>query len=272
MDKHTSRSSFATGFHLAKEVKLGSYSENGIPPPGAVIAARRQEHDSRDEVQYGERVPYIIPEVGDGGTRLVDRALMPQDFVLGDKRLHATYYIVHTIKALNRVFTLVGVDVQHWFNDMPKIKRITKKNDSSLFATQPDAKTKSKDKPKIQVKTMDGFWHSNQCVSCKRALDKEHGICKLCEANSQLAGYNLLSKSHLAVKRATDLQRVCASCGGHAVQQKTECDSAECPIFYARASAKAEVKDSRQNPQEVAKIWKRPANVTKPIVKIEEVL
>lgn len=68
---------------LSPSLALICSSENGIPPPGAVIAARKQEEDSRDEAQYGERVAYIIPEPGDGGTRLVDRALTPQEFVFG---------------------------------------------------------------------------------------------------------------------------------------------------------------------------------------------
>ena len=81
----------------------------------------------------------------------------------------------------------------------------------------------------------------------------------------------MLSKTHLAVKRAADLQRVCASCGHHSVHQTTECDSAECPVFYARAAANAEVEETSQNPLEVAKIWRRQ-NVQEKTVKIEEIL
>lgn len=81
----------------------------------------------------------------------------------------------------------------------------------------------------------------------------------------------MLGKTHLATKRAADLQRVCASCGGHPSQQPTECDSAECPLFYARAAAKAEVEATEQNSLEVAKIWTRSGNQSG-AVKIEEVI
>ena len=65
-------------FIFAKEVRLGTYSDKGAPPPGAMVAARRRAIDPNDELQYGDRIPYVIT-VGEPGTRLTDRAVPPED-------------------------------------------------------------------------------------------------------------------------------------------------------------------------------------------------
>src|ERR1700761_3560746 len=55
------------------------FSDKGPPPPGAVVAARRQLEDPNNEAQYGDRIPYIIAR-GAPHERLVDRAVAPEDF------------------------------------------------------------------------------------------------------------------------------------------------------------------------------------------------
>lgn len=59
---------------------MGTYSDKGAPPPGAMVAARRRAVDPNDEPQYGDRVPYVIT-VGEPDTRLADRAVPPEDMV-----------------------------------------------------------------------------------------------------------------------------------------------------------------------------------------------
>jgi len=63
-------------FIFAKEVRMGSYSERGPPPPGVMVAARKMLEDPNYEPQYSERVPYVIAK-GPPGSRLVDRAMDP---------------------------------------------------------------------------------------------------------------------------------------------------------------------------------------------------
>ena len=78
-------------FCFAKEVKLGTYrltilvgnansSENGVPPPGAIISARKMVDDPRAEPQYGERVPYVV-RTGAPGARLIDRVVSPEEML-----------------------------------------------------------------------------------------------------------------------------------------------------------------------------------------------
>ena len=55
-------------------------SEDHVPPPGAVIAGKRKLADARDEPQYGERVPYVIP-VRAKGAKLAEVALDPASFL-----------------------------------------------------------------------------------------------------------------------------------------------------------------------------------------------
>ncbi|KAF9965079.1 DNA polymerase zeta [Mortierella alpina] len=75
---------------FGKEVRMGGYSLKGVPPPGAVVSARRMELDPRSEPQYGERVPYVVV-YGDPGARLTDQ--------------------------------LAGADVKSWYEEMPRFQR-----------------------------------------------------------------------------------------------------------------------------------------------------
>lgn len=60
-------------------ITLGN-SNQVPPPPGVAVAARRMLEDENDETQYGDRVPYVIVR-GDPHTRLVERAMTPEEFL-----------------------------------------------------------------------------------------------------------------------------------------------------------------------------------------------
>lgn len=59
---------------------ISTNSDKVAPPPGVAVAARRLLEDHNDEPQYGDRVPYVIVR-GAPGSRLVDRAMAPQDLL-----------------------------------------------------------------------------------------------------------------------------------------------------------------------------------------------
>lgn len=72
-------------------------------------------HDRRSEPRTGERVPYVII-YGCPGLPLIQLVRQPGE-VLSDPalRLNATYYITKQIlPPLDRVFSLLGVDVFSW--------------------------------------------------------------------------------------------------------------------------------------------------------------
>jgi DNA polymerase zeta len=68
-------------FCFAKEVRMGTYSDRGLLPPGAMISARKMQEDPRAEPQYGERVPYVVI-AGALGSRLVDRCVSPETLLM----------------------------------------------------------------------------------------------------------------------------------------------------------------------------------------------
>ena len=96
-------------FIIAKEVKLGLYSDHGPPPPGALISMQKMSVDSRAEPQHGERVPYVVVH-GAPGARLIDCVISPEDLMNNRHlRLNGVYYILkQIIPPLSRVFNLVG--------------------------------------------------------------------------------------------------------------------------------------------------------------------
>ncbi|RKP36804.1 hypothetical protein BJ085DRAFT_43731 [Dimargaris cristalligena] len=108
-------------FVFAKEVKLGVYNPNRLPPPGAIVSLKHMAVDPRQEPQYGERVPYVVV-YGGPQDRLADQVMSPRELLANPQmRLHGRYYILkQIIPSLNRIFTLIGVDLHHWFNEMPK--------------------------------------------------------------------------------------------------------------------------------------------------------
>ncbi|KAF9396063.1 DNA polymerase zeta [Podila verticillata] len=111
---------------FGKEVRMDRYSEKGVPPPGAIVSARRMELDPRAQPQYGERVPYVVV-YGDPGARLTDQVVEPKELLKNkDLRLNGEYYIRKMIiPSLERIFQLAGADVKSWFDEMPRVKRAT---------------------------------------------------------------------------------------------------------------------------------------------------
>lgn len=79
-------------------------------------------YDRRSEPRVGERVPYVIV-YGTPGVPLIQLVRRPID-VLQDHnlRLNATYYITKQIMPpLNRIFSLIGVDVFSWYDELPRV-------------------------------------------------------------------------------------------------------------------------------------------------------
>ncbi|KAF8985309.1 DNA polymerase zeta [Entomortierella lignicola] len=109
---------------FGKEVRMSSYSEKGVPPPGAIVSARKMELDPRSEPQHGERVPYVVV-YGNPGARLTDQVVEPKELLINkDLRLNGEYYIrKHIIPSMERIFQLAGADVKSWYEEMPRVQR-----------------------------------------------------------------------------------------------------------------------------------------------------
>jgi DNA polymerase zeta len=233
-------------FLFAKEVKLGTYSDRGPPPPGALIATKRMLADPRAEPQYGERVPYVVV-TGAPSARLIDRCVSPETLLQNDNiELDAEYYILkNLIPPLERIFNLVGANVRQWYDEMPKVQRIRNVT-LPLNQQQPVANALAKEGNPKHIKTLEGYLKSSICLICRsklppvppklNALDTglRLPLCKQClrkPARTLLGLKNIIWKSE---KRVSNINSICRSCSNLAWGDAIRCDSRDCPVFYTR--------------------------------------
>ena len=212
-------------FCFAREVKLGTYSERGLPPPGALISTKKMLEDPRLEPQYGERVPYVVV-TGAPGSRLIDRCVPPET-LLHDAQLEldAEYYITkNIIPPLERIFNLVGANVRQWYDEMPKVQRI-RRVEGTVTSTGKDARKT----------TLESYMKSSTCIVCKAKLgDTDVPVCTECMRQPHISLLDLVTRQRHAEKSVSDLLRVCRSCMGVPFGDEVKCDSKDCPIFYSR--------------------------------------
>ncbi|KAE9370566.1 DNA polymeras-like protein zeta catalytic subunit [Stipitochalara longipes BDJ] len=234
-------------FCFAREVKLGTYSDKGPPPPGALISTKRMLEDARAEPQYGERVPYVVI-TGAPGARLVDRCVAPEELLESDHcELDAEYYISkNLIPPLERIFNLVGANVRNWYDEMPKVQRI-RRVDANL-QLQGHSKELA-----ISKKTLESYMKSSSCLVCKVKLETEGAICPRCLADKPTSLLSLRTRVSQAEGRLLDLERVCQSCSGISPLDKVKCDSKDCPVFYTRTRQNANLKTERAMVEPVIK-------------------
>ncbi|KAI9502882.1 hypothetical protein BX070DRAFT_225753 [Coemansia spiralis] len=131
-------------FIIAKEVRMGTYSGRTLPAH-VKVAVDNMAYDMQAEPQYGERVPYVVVSNGIC-SRLNDQVVRPHMLLKrADLRLNAQYYIEKQITpALDRVFSLMGVDVRAWIDKMPKRLR------SSIYNVLTDGDSESENDPIIE--------------------------------------------------------------------------------------------------------------------------
>lgn len=235
-------------FCFAREVRLGTYSEKGLLPPGALISAKRMLMDPRLEPQYGERVPYVVV-TGAPGSRLVDRCVAPE--VLLDNphlELDAEYYITkNIIPPLERIFNLVGANVRQWYDEMPKFQRIRRIEGVATAAAEAGSSRK----------TLESYMKSSACILCKDKLDDaELPICSSCTSRPHISLFTLTSRLQQAERRVNNLLKVCRSCMGVPFGDDVKCDSKDCPVFYSRTRDMAN--------------WKHSNAVLEPVVRMLE--
>jgi len=237
-------------FLFAKEVKLGTYSDRGRPPPGAIIATKRMLTDPRTEPQYGERVPYVVIN-GAPGARLADRCVSPETLLHNDHvELDAEYYISkNLIPPLQRIFNLVGADVRQWYDQMPKLQRIrnvtipiNRPRQGGLFGTTNNART------------LESYLRSTICLICRNELPapsqvpemdrKAQHMLPLCvrcfrkPARALLALNEMIRQSEESVKH---INMICRNCSNLAWGEEIRCDSHDCPVFYTRVKERSKL-------------------------------
>ena len=224
-------------FCFAKEVKLGTYSDRGVPPPGALISTKRMLEDPRAEPQYGERVPYVVI-TGAPGARLIDRCVSP-DMLLNDDQneLDSEYYITkNIIPPLERIFNIMGANVRRWYDEMPKFQRIRQIDAGPIVGNQ--EKTLNK-------KTMESYMKSSSCLVCRNKLEEEMPICSSCMQEKHTSILTLRSRLSKAERKVYNLEKICRSCSGLACGEEVNCDSKDCAVFYTRMRHIAVLRNKR---------------------------
>ncbi|OOQ81567.1 putative DNA polymerase zeta catalytic subunit [Penicillium brasilianum] len=241
-------------FCFAREVRLGSYSERGTLPAGAMISTKRMLEDPRLEPQYGERVPYVVV-TGAPGSRLIDRCVAPET-LLHDAQLDldAEYYITkNLIPPLERIFNLVGANVRQWYDEMPKVQRIRRVDMSSTSAL-----SRSNRELAISKKTLESYMRSSSCIICRAKLsDAAVPVCSECLQQPHLALFNVVSQLQRAEKRVLDLEAVCRSCMGVPPGDTIACDSMDCPVFYSRTRDAADLRHIKATLEPVVEILEK---------------
>ncbi|GJE86113.1 DNA polymerase zeta catalytic subunit [Phanerochaete sordida] len=216
---------------FAKEVRLGTYSTEGPPPPGVAVATRRMLEDANDEAQYGDRVPYVVVR-GAPGARLVDRALAPAALLAdAQQRPDAHYYIARVlVPPLARVFALVGADVRAWFDEMPRAHRADAPEAARLLTPR----RRAREQALLRRFKIDEHFLAARCLTCGAATEEESTICDTCCFRPQETIGKLLAKVHRTEQRLTDVHRVCASCAGTPQAEPVRCESLDCPWLFER--------------------------------------
>ena len=223
-------------FCYAKEVKLGTYSDRGPPPPGALVSTRKMLADPRKEPQYGERVPYLVI-AGAPGARLIDRVVAPEILLENDHHeLDAEYYISkNIIPPLERIFNLMGANVRQWYDDMPKYHRIRHIEEAALD---------ERELP-LSKKILEAYMRSSSCVVCLEKFEGESLICAECLEQPVESLFALREQLAADEKKATSLDRTCRSCAGVPFGDGVRCDSKDCPVFYSRTRHRSQMAAKR---------------------------
>ena len=235
-------------FCFAKEVKLGTYSDKGLPPPGALISTRRMLEDPRAEPQYGERIPYVVI-TGAPGARLIDRCVAPDVLLHNDNdELDAEYYISkNLIPPLDRIFNLVGANVRQWYDEMPKYQRVRRREAEAAAGGKEFI---------ISKKTLESYMKSSTCIVCHEKVEEEMAICEKCKQHADSSLMTLQLQLNKMEKKAVNLENVCRSCAGLAWGEEVKCDSKDCPVFYTRIRHLAGLRSSKVMAEPVLRILK----------------
>lgn len=191
-------------FVFAKEVRLGTYSSRSSSlPPAAIVAKKAMEIDPRAEPHYGERIPYVVVH-GEPGSRLIDMVVNPFDLLDLNSpfRLNDLYYInKQMIPALQRVFGLLGADVNQWFSAIPRPTRpmlakqhIAISHSRSFHEDDSDWHLVSK-KPNAKRIRIDTYYSSKHCTLCGDLIQSSEHFCAKCSQKEALVAATLVGRT-----------------------------------------------------------------------------
>jgi len=162
------------------------------------------------------------------------------------------------IPPLERIFNLVGADVQQWFSEIPKAK-------SAVWGTilASPSRRRKMDKEKIVPTSpgkqwdinIEGHFENNQCFACEEPsfagmcnsngvypLLRGLGLCEECTQSLQSSLTVFGAKSSAFENRVLTAHEICITCAGTSPGEPVECISLDCPWLYARKKAEDKLK------------------------------
>ncbi|KAK1316530.1 hypothetical protein QJS10_CPA05g00487 [Acorus calamus] len=138
------------------------------------------------ESYFMVRVPYVVFH-GEPGARLIDMVLNPLDFLEMNSpyRLNDLYYInKQIIPALQRVFGIVGADLNQWFLDMPRPIR------STLTKRHYNQSSRGSVKSRI-----DNYYLSKHCALCSKLVQASSYLCEECSIKEPIVATALIGRT-----------------------------------------------------------------------------
>ncbi|KAG8099150.1 hypothetical protein GUJ93_ZPchr0013g35749 [Zizania palustris] len=200
----------------------------------------------RAEPRYAERVPYVVIH-GEPGARLVDMVIDPYGLleVGSPYRLNALYYIIkQIIPALQRVFGLVGADLNKWFNEMPRpIRETLAKRQSASGRGSNFSRLGLNKKASSKGSRIDTYYTSRHCTICGEMIQGSDTFCNNCLKNEAVVGTVVAGRTSKLEREIQHLADVCGHCGGAdwIVETGVKCISLACPVFYERRKIQREL-------------------------------
>ncbi|KAE8602678.1 hypothetical protein XENTR_v10014081 [Xenopus tropicalis] len=200
---------------FAKEYRGSFAYKPGACVPALELTRKMVAYDRRSEPRVGERVPYVII-YGSPGVPLIQLVRRPID-VLQDHnlRLNGTYYITKQIlPPLNRIFSLIGVDVFSWYDELPRIQK--------TFST-------ARNEQEARKGTISQYFTTLHCPVCDELT--QHGICSKCRSQPQHVVVILNQEIRELEYKQDQLAKLCRNCTGCSNQQ-IQCVSLNCPVLF----------------------------------------
>ena len=224
-------------FMFAKEVRLGTYKaeikyrENsdsdderqidGNLPPAAAVAILNMRSDPMSTPQYGERVPFVVVTIPK--KRLIDCIVSPEAFLTENYQIDPIYYVTkQLIPALSRVFSLISIDVNSWYQELPRppTKLLLLSEESSL----------------------DKYVFRAFCICCLKSCRNSHRLCEECLTFKEYSYYVLLRRLVEIEEMASafkELSRYYCNCTVDPfkeLDQQVYCKSVHCPLFWTHVN------------------------------------
>ncbi|KAF6039856.1 REV3L [Bugula neritina] len=205
-------------FIFSKEYR----GEKGYKPtakvPALLIARKRLAKDPWNEPLSGERVPYVIV-CGAPGDPLYSLVREPQELLANPQlKLNTHYYINRVIlPPLHRALSVLGVNVQSWFEELPKVYKID--------GDDPSKSTKS---------TLSQYFRSAKCLVCESGC--QANVCRKClTAGSQATVVIMNSIVGRQLHLEHSMEQMCRTCAKVSTSGCVPCTSLDCPVQYKRS-------------------------------------